>query len=301
MIIIQLIGGLGSQMSQYAYAKALKSKGYDVKIDTSAYETYKTHKYELGNYNIDIETSTKQENMELKKYNFVARALSYNQTSNFFLKFLNKIGLKSYMETVIKEQSHLFDEDLLKVTDGAYIIGDFKSEKYFKNIKGDLLEQFSLKKEPSSYLQKMELKIKTEKKSCFVHIRRGDYINNAKVRKIHGVCSIDYYQNAVEYVSSKVNDLHFFVFSNDITWCEKNLNIKNVTYMKNAERHSPNEDIYLMSLCNHSIIDHSNFCWWGAWLNKNQNSIVIAPKRWFSEDLYQKQSYDIYCESWIKL
>ena len=92
-----------------------------------------------------------------------------------------------------------------------------------------------------------------------------------------------------------------FVFSNDIEWCKKNLKIDNVTYMENKERKSPHEDMHLMSSCQHNIIDHSSFCWWGAWLNQNSDKIVVAPQRWFANEKLQKQSQDIYCEDWVKI
>ena len=41
MVIVRLIGGLGSQMSSYAYAKTLASRGYEVKIDITAFNSYK--------------------------------------------------------------------------------------------------------------------------------------------------------------------------------------------------------------------------------------------------------------------
>ena len=291
MVIVRLIGGLGSQMSEYAYAKALESKGYDVKIDATTFESYMLHGYELDKYNIDLECSTKEENDRHRPNNIVIKILS---------RILNKIGINILSLKVVREKSFIFDQKLLEINNEAYVIGDFFSEKYFKDIRSTLLKQFSIKGRPSSYMKDMEVKIPEAANSCFIHVRRGDYFHNKSVNKVHGVCSVDYYQNAAKYVQSQVGSLQYFIFSNDIEWCKENLKIDNATYMENQERASPHEDIYLMSLCKHNIIDHSSFCWWGAWLNQNENKIVVAPKKWFSNEKLQKQSRDIYCENWVK-
>ena len=285
MVIVKIIGGLGNQMFQYAYAKALQQRGYEVKIDISAFGSYDLHQYGLDKYNIDLEASTKKENDKFYK-------------NNIFSKILRKLGLD--FSKKIKEKSLLFDSDLLNIEDDSYIEGYFQSEKYFKNIREVIIKQFTINQKVSNYAIEIENKIKNSQNSCSLHIRRGDYLNSTNIN-IHGICDIEYYKNAMKYLEEKVGNLNYFIFSDDIEWVKDNLVIENAIYIESKEKRIPHEDIYLMSLCQHNIIANSSFSWWGAWLNQNENKIIIAPKRWFADDTMQKQSGDIVCESWVRL
>ena len=55
----------------------------------------------------------------------------------------------------------------------------------------------------------------------------------------------------------------------------------------------------LMSYCNHNIIANSSFSWWSAWLNKNPEKIIIAPKLWFANKKIRNE--DIVPKSWIRI
>lgn len=286
MIIVKIIGGLGNQMFQYAYAKSLQERGNNVKIDLSAFETYILHGgYQLDKYNIDLECTINEENN------------IYYQNS-----LLNKVlkKLKFYKDKTIQEQSLLYDKSLLNVKDDNYINGYFQSEKYFKNIRDSLIEQFTIKQGVSDYTNKIKAAILDSKNSCSIHIRRGDFINSINLN-VHGACDLKYYIKAVNIVESKFKSIKYFIFSDDITWCKENLKLDNVVYVDSEEKRLPHEDIYLMSLCNHNIIANSSFSWWGAWLNKCKEKIVIAPDKWFEDEELLSQSYDIVPNSWIKL
>jgi hypothetical protein len=267
MIIVRIIGGLGNQMFQYAYAKALEASGKNVQIDLSKIKKYKLHGgYQLDKYNIDLKAA-----------------------SSLFV-FLAKIGLiKS-----VKEKNSLFNENLLEVDGNTYVKGYFQTEKYFKKARKILLNQFQQTTAKGASTLDYVKQINSTHNNCSLHVRRGDYVSKKINQSIHGVCSLDYYRAAIDHILSKESNTTFFVFSDDIEWTKENLNIENVVFVDH--KCTPHEDIYLMSLCKNNITANSSFSWWGAWLNQNKNKTVISPKQWFVN-----KETNIICEDWIQL
>jgi hypothetical protein len=54
----------------------------------------------------------------------------------------------------------------------------------------------------------------------------------------------------------------------------------------------------LMSACKNFIIPNSSFSWWGAWLSKNKDKIVIVPKKWSGMKFIR---FDVFPKEWIKI
>jgi len=267
MIVVRILGGLGNQMFQYAYAKALEQRGFKVKLDISKFKKYKLHGgYQLDQFKIDLKTASP------------------------FSAFLAKVKFKKNR----KEQSLLFDEKLFTLSGNEFVKGYFQTEKYFKAIREILLEEFVIEKELSETTKNIAATIESKTSSCSLHIRRGDYISNKKANSVHGTCSLDYYKKAINFVLKKHENIHFFIFSDDILWAKENLKTKYAIYIDHKT--IPHEDLYLMSICKHNITANSSFSWWGAWLNKNEAKTVISPKKWFVNIENQ-----IACENWIRL
>jgi len=156
---------------------------------------------------------------------------------------------------------------------GSVLSGYWQEEKFFQNIDIKIREEFTLKCAPdpkargaSSYFSN---------NSVAVHVRRGDYTGPS--RNLEIALPLDYYERAIEYLKSTVVNPRFFVFSDDIAWVERNLDLPRMSVLLNFKVH---EDLWLMTQCKHSIIANSTLSWWGAWL-KSEGGIVVAPAQWF--------------------
>jgi hypothetical protein len=291
MTIINILGGLGNQMFQYAFAYSLfRQKNYKVKLDVNGFETYDLREYELNLFNTSLKIAEQDEidNIKYKNENLV-------QTLIGKIKRQGKVLSDSYY----KEAHFNFDENAYKKADGTYFEGYWQSERYFLNYREDLLKEFTLKKELHAKSKDYENEI-NEVQSVSLHIRRGDYVTNTHTNSVHGTCSLEYYKNAVKEIETKVEDPHFFIFSDDLAWAKDHLEfIDKVTFVELDKTTPDHEEMILMSLCKHNIIANSSFSWWGAWLNQNDDKMVIAPKKWFADETINTN--DLIPSLWIRL
>ena len=136
--------------------------------------------------------------------------------------------------------------------------------------------------------------------SVILHIRRGDYIFENQNNSNFGTLPNSYYQNAMDFVITKISKPIFYVFSDDEIWVKAcvipQFSRYNVIQIKHQKENY--FDMYYMSLCKHNILANSSFSWWGAWLNSNPEKIVIAPQKPF-QSINEINNY--YPEGWVRL
>lgn len=163
----------------------------------------------------------------------------------------------------------------------SLLYGFFQSEKYFTDYKDDIMNLFNLN---------LIGLYKHEEGTTAIHVRRGDYL---KLPNYHPTCSIEYYTKAMEMIGKG----DFIFVSDDIEWCKENFKGDNIRF---SSLTNEVDDLSLIAMCDNVIMSNSSFSWWGAYLNRNKNKQVIAPKTWFGPD-GPKEQQDIIPESWIKL
>ncbi len=282
-------------MFQYAFGRNLAIKNKTVLL------------LDINDFNKNIDKNRTPRNYELSVFTIGAQFASKNIITRFILNNNNlfsrvKVKLYSLLFNYEYKNHVSFDShsinNLNKIRN-IYLNGYFQSENYFIENENTIREDFTFKKDISDenlYL----LKLIKKHESISIHIRRGDYISNKSTNKTHGVCSLEYYKKAVEYISEKVHNPFFFIFSDDVEWVTKNLKIpyQNKIVTANIKTNNYN-DMRLMSGCKHNIIANSSFSWWGAWLNKNPDKIVIAPKKWFADS--KRETIGLIPNSWLKI
>lgn len=302
MIIAHVIGGLGNQMFQYAAARAMaQSCGQSLALDISGFDGFAPHQgFELFNKfegpsqsALIASPADIREVLGWAAVNPALRLLKLHQLAWLRPQSLvlePHFGYWPGFRQRCASSPHL--------TPHAFLCGYWQSEKYFCDIEAVIRQEFRFKPavniENAGFIDKINAV-----NAVSLHVRRGDYVQNPATLSVHGVCSVAYYQSAIQYIEQRVPNPHFFVFSDDMQWTAENLRIKAphelVVHNRGADSFN---DMRLMSQCRHHVVANSSFSWWGAWLNACPDKIVVAPENWFARP---KNTQDLIPANWVRL
>jgi hypothetical protein len=260
-------------MFQYACGRALALRNKDtLKLDITEWtlEREKLRSYLLPHFMIVENIATDKEVARLK-YPF----------GIFLGKILGKIRFMAGVTNVS------FKPSILTKKGDVYLDGYWQSEKYFADAAEQIRSDFTLKNPLGNTAAHILDAIKKNKTAISLNIRRGDNAHNPSSMRTFGCPGIEYYMTALKIMIEKmkaqgddIGNIHIYVFSDDIVWAEEHLNTGFPMTFVSGPNIDTCEEITLMSACTHNIISNSTFGWWGAWLNRNTEKIVVAPKQW---------------------
>jgi Glycosyl transferase family 11 len=275
MIVVRLRGGLGNQLFQYAAGRALaEHHGVALKLDLYTYTRHKYRTFELGNFNIDCIEATRQE---------VHQYTGSNPIGRFFNKRENYLRSPK----VFAQPHYHYYEDFFKLPPDLYLSGYWQSEKYFAAHRDEFLKRY-VPRHPMDLKNQEYLEQIQKTNSVGLHVRRGDYIGQ-QYNQFYGGLQEDYYRKAVSLVKEKIDSPTFFVFSDDLGWCRKNLDLDLAVFVEGNSGVNAFKDLGLMAACQHNVIANSTFSWWGAWLNQNPDKFVVGPRQWFKKSYNEKR------------
>lgn len=284
MIISHINGGLGNQLFQYAAGRALAEHHKVLfKIDKSYYDRVSHRKFEMDKFNLDLTYATQEE---------ITKATN----KNIFKKAVSKLQ-PPHKKIIFTEPHYNYYDKFFQAPANTFLIGLWQSEKYFNSIADLVRKEFTLTINIADSVRERAAHIQQEQ-SVSVHIRRGDY-ENPKVQQHLGLQPHAYYKKALQLLQEKVGEVKAYFFSDDIDFVKKNFDLNIPHEFVSSSETNHYEDFYLMQHCQHNIIANSTFSWWCAWLNANENKVVIAPKKWFVDEA--NSAPDLIPAKWIKL
>lgn len=289
MIYVQIKAGLGNQMFEYAFGRAL------------SLETNRPLSLDLSWYGNTAKKDTPRLFL-LDKYNIQAKLATTEELLNFntpVKKLFRKISRR-----LKYKKDFIFNPSEMK-SSTSYFEGHWANEKYFKKFQDVIRNDLSLKNPLTPLSQQISEAIESNKSNGMttvsIHVRRGDCVTNTHAASFQGTIDTSYYDKSYDVLSQKFGSkkIMLYIFSDDINWARENVLVsKNATYVSKPE--IPDyEELVLMSQCDHQIIANSSFSWWAAWLNPKNDKIVIAPKQWLKDTSFDTS--DVCTPSWIRI
>lgn len=290
---ILIYGGLGNQMFQYAFCLAQKEHDVEAEISFSDF-FFKDHHngFNLAEaFTLDFTPYQQLMFLVMTYGSWIYR----NKVVSYALRRLSNWYRHRYYEVYEESREFEYDDNAMR-QNNRLMIGTWQVERYFREMEGRLKDAFAFRVPRDARNRALMDDIR----SCnavSIHVRRGDYLSSEWAATHSVIRSAAYYHNALNYLETLVGDPHYFIFSDDISWAKKNLQMPNCTYIDHNVGKDSYIDLYLMSLCKHNIIANSTFSWWAAWLNRNPDKIVIMPERW----LNHRSCEGIFPADWVKM
>lgn len=289
-MVIKIQCGLGNQMFQYAFAKALQRKK-GLRHITLNIRDFRRN----GGHN----------GFELKRvFEIKDTCIDAPDLRRIFcrqirerLPHADEKDLYRSPGCVVERRPAFFEDYAKGNVRCRFYDGYWQSEEYFADEAEYIRSLFTFPQldEPEN-LAVLPLIENTQ--SVALHVRRGDYLG---ISRFLCLGETDYYSQAIHKMEELVKQPRYFVFSDDFCWCRENLKLPSDTVFVDWNRGEKSfRDMQLMSLCRHNIIANSSFSWWGAWLNAHTDKIVIAPDRVYTRNSgYHDEHY--MPKAWIKI
>lgn len=334
MIIMRLRGRLGNQLFIYAYGRRLmelyhmplllvdnindtggtKLEEFDIPKNIAVKAYSSGFKYDY--YNMKAEDYNKiggglrgtiRREMDYLYFcnsNSIPTMTVHQRYLIYKHKLLNRFSDRKKRLENEKKDARILCRNGLFVCENGYIdfpyslmksknifpLGYFQCEKYFYDIRESIQKELQLKKQLKKELEEFIYNIDPVRSVC-LSIRMGDYINNP----VLGVCTKEYYEEALKIVYKALPDAVVYISSDDID------SVRRIFHFKNKVIYEPDglneiEKLVYMSKCGNFILSNSTFSWWAQYLSRNKNKLVIAPDRWTND---RKVKSDIYQDNWI--
>lgn len=280
---VRIHGGLGNQLFQYAAGRALADRtGTRLRLDACYFGVEKLRNFELGNFK--IRAKVVHDPAESARY------MGRDDLEDGWIR-------GRYGAEPVREPHYHYSDVLDHAPADSFITGYWQCERYFLGSEQAVRAELRPNRLSRS-AHATRRQIARAGQSVALHVRRGDIATDPALLALVGNTSLEYYERAAELIHDHRENPHFFVFSDDPSWCAENLELPGKMEIVSGET-TVTDDLALISCCDDAIIANSSYSWWGAWLGETPDSIIIAPEQWYDELTHD--TADVRPERWHTL
>ena len=265
-VIVRLSGGLGNQMFQYAFGRAV-ARERNLLFDASSFSADRLRDFRLDCFGLDLKWSSVP---------FPAAGIL--QVPGIW-RLMRRLGGAIPLPgcCVVWDRMTGFDPGVESKEGSMVATGYWQDARYFTRIEDEIRETFK----PVGHFGSETLSLmKSSGSAIGVQVRRGDYANE-RVQTMHPTQSVTYYREAVAGIARAKDVNTAIVCSDDPEWARRNLDLPVERTIYREETAEDWEDMFLLAECAHLVISNSSFGWWSAWLGKAEGRTVICPKKWY--------------------
>lgn len=297
-IVTRICGGLGNQMFTYAVGERL-ARRYGVPL------AYNLIEYFSSKYVFKKGISTRTFQLRCFKgprryrvwplwkalLDWGLSAVDLVVGHELRQRVLARLGIYLYRSASIN-----FPPEI-DVADGCHTmyLSSLVMSTDFMPSRDELQKEFSLAEPLDEQNAAIRERMKASE-SVSLHVRRTDYLTQSTPWAL----APEYYRTAISLISKSVADPHWFIFSDDISWCRQIFaELSHVVFVEGNDAR-PWEDLELMKCCHHHILANSTFSWWGAFLSYDRNGIVVCPRKW-GPDAPDKMPRTFVLDEWIQI
>jgi len=283
-VIVEIKGGFGNQLFQFAFANSLREMGYKVKVKTNFYEQFEN----LNNY----ENTYRKLILPETLFGFKKT----NKLVNKLLVWAHKFNKSKKIKKIFGERDNSF---FIKLKDSDYSLDKMNKkvvhlDGYWQNIDSIVLnKKYLIESISKNLILKEGFDNSPTSNSVMLNVRRNDYLEmNEELKN-------NFYQESINYIKSKINDMELNIFTDDLSWVQNNdiFSFAQNIYGPEDEPDKVVESFSKMIQHKHFIVGNSTFSLLAAALSEQNDSIIIIASPWFRN----KDKKNLSKENWIQI
>ncbi len=299
MLIVRVMGGLGNQLQQYALYRKLERLGREVRLDTSWFGDKILQAGAVTSRELEL-ARLQPPRCRIASEDEIRAVLGrlWEEPEKIFARVRRKLRVDAGR---LFEETDMYHPEIFDMDD-RYLAGYWACEKYYADVLDILREELVFPRSGEAEIQRRNDDVAQEMEdveSVSVHIRRGDYLEDANRSLFGGICTDAYYDRAMACLRERFPKAVFYLFSDDTDYVRERYRGAEYRLIDWNRGENSFYDMMLMSRCKHNICANSTFSFWGARLNAHRDKIMIRPSVHKNTQLCEPERMKELWQRWV--